>query len=86
MSRPRLPIGTFGDFSYRPLASGHILARARYRDWDGQTRQVQTSGPTQKSAEMALKEKLSVRAVYQPGTAELTADSSGNIDSPRSLH
>jgi integrase len=76
MSRPRLPIGTFGDFSYRPLASGHTLARARYRDWDGQTRQVQASGPTKKIAEIALKEKLSERAVYQPGTADLTADSS----------
>jgi integrase len=76
MSRPRLPIGTFGDFNYRPLASGHILARARYRDWDGQTRQVQASGPTQKTAEIALKEKLSERSVYQPGTADLTADSS----------
>jgi integrase len=76
MSRPRLPIGTFGDFSYRPLASGHTLARARYRDWDGQTRQVQASGPTKKIAEIALKEKLSERAVYLPGTADLTADSS----------
>lgn len=76
MSRPRLPIGTFGDFSYRPLASGHILARARYRDWDGLTRQVQASGPTKKAGEIALKEKLSERALYQPGTAELTADSS----------
>ena len=26
MSRSRLPIGTFGDVSYRVLASGHILA------------------------------------------------------------
>lgn len=76
MPRPRLPIGTFGDFSYRPLASGHILARARYRDWDGLTRQVQASGSSQKSAELALKEKLSERALFQPGSAELTADSS----------
>ena len=75
MSRPRLAIGNFGDFSYRPLASGHILARARYRDWDGLTRQVQASGTTQKAAEFALKEKLSERALYLPGTGELTADS-----------
>ncbi|MHB1173236.1 MAG: tyrosine-type recombinase/integrase [Lacisediminihabitans sp.] len=66
MSRPRLPIGTFGEFTYRTLPSGHILALARYRDWDGLT---------QKSAELVLKEKLSERAVYQPGTAELSADS-----------
>lgn len=75
MSRSRLPIGTFGDVSYRVLASGHILARARYRDWDGQTRQVQASGPSRKTAELVLKQKLSERAVYQAGTAELTADS-----------
>ncbi|WP_308465312.1 hypothetical protein [Rathayibacter soli] len=76
MSRPRLPIGTFGEFTYRTLPSGHILARARYRDWDGLTRQVQASAATRTSAELLLKEKLSLRAVYQPGTSDLTADSS----------
>ncbi|TAM68563.1 MAG: site-specific integrase [Microbacteriaceae bacterium] len=75
MSRPRLPIGTFGEFTYRTLASGHILARARYRDWDGLTRQVQASAASRKSAELVLKEKLSLRAVYQPGNSDLTADS-----------
>ncbi len=57
MSRPRLSIGTFGDFGYRSLVSGQVLARARYRDWDGLTRQVQASGSTKKAAEAALKVK-----------------------------
>lgn len=75
VSRSRQPIGSFGDVSYRVLASGHILARARYRDWDGQTRQVQASGPSRKAAELVSKQKRSERSVYQPGTAELTANS-----------
>jgi integrase len=75
MSRPRNPIGTFGDFSYRPTASGQIVARTRYRDWDGLTRQVEATAATQKAAEAALKTKLAARAIYQPGTGELTADS-----------
>jgi hypothetical protein len=31
MSRPRVTIGTFGDISYRDLASGKVEARARSR-------------------------------------------------------
>lgn len=44
MSRPRLTIGTFGDITTRLMPSGRFEARTRYRDWDGQAQQVQSSG------------------------------------------
>ena len=75
MARPRLPIGTFGEFGFSTTASGKVRARTRFRDWDGVSRLVQASGCTQSAAERALKEKLSARAVYQCGTGELSADS-----------
>ncbi|MHA3722555.1 hypothetical protein ACXR2T_01620 [Leucobacter sp. HY1910] len=48
MSRPRLTIGTHGEIGYLPAASGRITAYARYRDWDGVTRVVQATAPSQK--------------------------------------
>lgn len=75
MSRPRNPIGTFGDISYRTSPAHQVTARTRYRDWDGLSRQVEATGATQKAAETALKAKLASRSIYQPGSDELTADS-----------
>lgn len=75
MGRPRTPIGTFGDFTYLHRANGKVIARVRYRDDDGQLRLVQASGDSLKSAERALKAKLSQRMTYIAGHGELTADS-----------
>jgi hypothetical protein len=55
VSRPRLAIGTFGDITVRVVPSGLFMARAMYRDWDGQRGQVQATGNTAKAAERALK-------------------------------
>ncbi|HWV48004.1 MAG TPA: hypothetical protein VN035_00990 [Microbacterium sp.] len=41
MARQRLTIGTFGEIGYLPGPSGRVVARARYRDWDGKNRLVQ---------------------------------------------
>jgi hypothetical protein len=73
--RPRTTIGTFGDFTYIAAANGKVKARVRFRD-DGQLRLVQATGDSRKSAERALKEKLSQRESYSAGFGELTADSS----------
>jgi len=43
MSRPRIPIGTFGEITFINRANGRVEARARYRDWDGQTRLIQAT-------------------------------------------
>ena len=75
MSRPRLPIGTFGEVLFIPRPSGQIEARVRYRDWDGKRREVQATGKTPRAAEQALKAKLADRALFQPATPELTPDS-----------
>jgi len=76
VGRPRIPIGTFGTISHQHLAAGGYAARTRYRDWDGKARQVQATGPSRSSAELALKKKLAERSLFQPTFTILNADSS----------
>ncbi|TFD65417.1 tyrosine-type recombinase/integrase [Cryobacterium ruanii] len=45
------------------MPSGQFMARAMYRDWDGQGRHVQATSNTAKAAERALKGKLVIAAV-----------------------
>jgi hypothetical protein len=61
MARPRTPIGTFGQIDLRTNPDGSVRARTRFRDDDGQLRPVEATGPTPKSAERNLKEKLARR-------------------------
>lgn len=75
MSRQRLTIGTFGDIGFLTSTNGRVVARARYRDWDGKNRLVQATGDTQRAAELALKAKLAERSLFQPGGSALTPDS-----------
>ncbi|MDR1392760.1 MAG: hypothetical protein LBJ62_02145, partial [Bifidobacteriaceae bacterium] len=75
MSRPRLSVGTFGEMLFLAKPTGHIEARARYRDWDGKLREVQATAKTRRAAEAALKEKLAGRALFKPATGDLTPDS-----------
>ena len=75
MSRPRLTIGTFGDVGFQTAPNGRVTARARYRDWDGKSRLVQTTGDTKRSAEQTLKARLAERSLFQPSGIGLTADS-----------
>ena len=58
MARPRTPIGTYGTISIRRQPSGRYAARTRYRDWDGKSREVQSTATTRPAAERALKKKL----------------------------
>jgi hypothetical protein len=74
--RPRTAIGTFGGFTFDSAPNGQVKARVRYRDDDGQLRLVQATGDSRKSAERALKAKLSQRASYATGYGALSADSS----------
>jgi len=76
MSRPRLTISTFGGITTRVAPSGRFEARTRFRDWDGQTRQVQATGATARAAERSLKSKLTARYLRQPTNPSLTPDSS----------
>ncbi len=75
MSRQRLTIGTFGEIGFFTGPNGRVIARARYRDWDGKNRLVQATGDTQRAAELTLKAKLAERSLFQPGGSTLTPDS-----------
>lgn len=75
MSRQRLTIGAFGEIGFLTSPNGRVVARARYRDWDGKTPLVQVTGDTRKSAERALKTKLADRSLFQPSSSALTPDS-----------
>ena len=76
MSRPRIPIGTFGEITFQPTKTGLTRARALFRDWDGKTRLVQASAPTRAAAERTLRVKMTGRALFQPADVTLTPDSS----------
>lgn len=75
MSRARLPIGTFGEIGFLLAENGRIMARARFRDWDGMTRLVQVTAGTKVLAERALKVKLSTRDLFQSTPSSLSPDS-----------
>lgn len=59
--RPRLPIGTFGAIQTSRLASDRYRAWTRFRDWDGQTRQVTVTAASRNAAITALKGDLTKR-------------------------
>ena len=75
MSRPRIPIGTFGEITFINRPNKRIEARTRYRDWDGQTRIIQVTSSSRPAAEIALKQKLAERNAFQPVDTTLTPDS-----------
>jgi len=72
--RPRLPVSTFGQIKTAKVDSGRFRAWSRYRDWDGQTRQVTATGLSRNAAVTALKVELIARSRVG-GDDALTADS-----------
>ncbi len=62
MGRPPLPVGTWGRVRREQVAPGRWVARARFRDFDGQTREVKASGSTGAKAERALVMSLTDRS------------------------
>ena len=77
MGRPRLGIGTYGKITRSELEDGRWVARTRFRDFDGVTRQVKAHGRTGAKAEAALKAALTQRQ-HSGGGAGLTPDSAVN--------
>lgn len=75
MSRPRLTIGTYSEIWFQRTDGSRIVARARYRDWDGKNRLVQATGASRAAAERALKAKLVDRSLFQPSGSGLSPDS-----------
>src|SRR4051795_3910222 len=72
MARPPLPIGTWGNIRVEKLGANRYCARARFRDYDGKTRDVEATGPTGPAAIRALKEKLRDRVA--PNDDEITRE------------
>lgn len=76
MGRQRLSIGTYGEIGYLVNSQGRIIARARYRDWDGKSRLVQVTADTKNAGKNALKAKFAARSLFQPvSSSVLTPDS-----------
>src|SRR5512142_392894 len=72
MARPPLPIGTWGTIRTEKLGPGRFCAHARFRDYDGKTRDVEATDTTGPAAVRALKEKLRDRVT--PNDDEITRD------------
>lgn len=75
MSRPRIPIGGYGEIAFISRSKGKIEASTRFRDWDGQTRLVQATAASKAAAEAELKKRLTLRNAFQPVDTALTPDS-----------
>lgn len=72
MARPPLPIGTWGNIRTEKLGPNRYCARARFRDYDGSTRDVEATDTTGPAAIRALKVKLRDRAA--PNDDEITRE------------
>src|SRR5437763_1619004 len=72
MPRKPLPVGSWGKITVQHY-NGSFRARGRYRDHDGQTRQVEASGRTKGEAERRLRQSLVERS-YSATTTEITPD------------
>jgi integrase len=58
MARPELPVGTWGKIRTEKLGPNRFCARARLRDYDGKTRDIEATDTTGPAAVRALKIKL----------------------------
>src|SRR5688572_32869926 len=72
MARPPLPIGTWGNIRTEKLGPNRFRARARFRDYDGKTRDIEAIGTTGPAAVTALKIKLRDRVT--PNDDEITRE------------
>lgn len=75
MSRPRMPIGTWGDISARRV-NGRWEARAYYRAQDGRRRLASARGSTAAAAKNRLKARLAELVAY-PNSSVQVAESLG---------
>ncbi|MCI2420727.1 hypothetical protein MOQ72_25085 [Saccharopolyspora sp. K220] len=72
MPRPPLPIGSHGTIGTQKDSDGTWRAFARFRFFDGQTRQIERSGSTKRQAIKRLKDRIKE---LQGSKARLTVDS-----------
>src|SRR5262245_11498147 len=72
MARPALPVGTWGSIRTEKISPNRFCARARFRDYDGKTRDVEATDTTGPAAVRALKVKLRDRST--PNDDEITRE------------
>ncbi|GGK43786.1 putative phage integrase [Pilimelia terevasa] len=72
MARPPLAIGTAGKIRTENLGPNRYCARARYRDYDGKTRDIEATDTTGPAAVRALKVKIRDRTA--PNDDEITRE------------
>ncbi|WP_432990990.1 tyrosine-type recombinase/integrase [Dactylosporangium sp. CA-233914] len=72
MARPQLPVGTWGTIRREQVGPNRHRARARFRDYDGVTRDVEAWGASGAAAERALRVKLRDRST--PNRNEINPD------------
>jgi integrase len=72
VARPELPIGTWGKIRTEKLGPNRFCARARFRDYDGTTRDIEAADATAPAAIRALKLKLRDRTT--PNDDEITRE------------
>lgn len=76
MSRPRLPVGSWGTISTSSASDGAYIASAQVRDLDGVTRRVRARGRSAAEATRRLRATLSerVRSAGPPSGAARVSD------------
>jgi integrase len=72
VARPELPIGTWGKIRTEKLGPERFCARARFRDYDGTTRDIEATDTTGPAAIRSLKIKLRDRTT--PNDDEITRE------------
>lgn len=72
MGRPALPVGTWGKIRRSEVPAGTWKATARFRDYDGKTREVTAFGSSGASAERRLNVAMRARTARVGG--DITAD------------
>lgn len=72
MARPELPIGTSGKIRTEKLGTSRFRARARFREYDGVTIDIEVTDTTGPAAVRALKVKLRDRST--PNDDEITRE------------
>jgi integrase len=72
MARPEMPVGTWGNIRTEKLGPARFCARARFRDYDGKTRDIEATDVTGPAAVRALRVKLRERTT--PNDDEITRE------------
>ena len=65
--RPRTAIGTYGTINVRQCGQRRYVARTRFRDLDGQLREVTATAGSRTAAQAELKDRLVRRPGYGTG-------------------